>query len=81
MEPNILDLRQQRCPMALLLAKRHTAQLEAGDSVTILISDSSSFKDIESYLLKQDYLCQSVKCDGYNSLIVVKETSLHVRNG
>ena len=24
MEPNILDLRQERCPMALLLAKRHT---------------------------------------------------------
>ncbi len=80
MEPNILDLRQQRCPMALLLAKRHTAQLEVGDSVSIFISDSSSYKDIESYLLKQSYSCHSYQCDGYYSLIVVKEASLHVRN-
>ena len=82
MEPNILDLHQQRCPMALYLLNV-TAQLEAGDSGNHLIIDSSSFKDIESHLLKRVriYLCQSVKCDGYNSLIVVKETSLHVRNG
>ncbi len=24
MEPNILDLRQQRCPMALFIEKRHS---------------------------------------------------------
>lgn len=81
MEPNILDLRQQRCPMTLLLAKRHIAQLNTGDSVNILICDSSSFKDIKSFLLKQDYLCNSTKCDGYYSITVVKETLLHVRNG
>lgn len=81
MEPNILDLRQQRCPMALLLAKRHTAQLEVGDSVSILISDSGSLKDIQGYLLKQNYSCNNTDNDGYYLLEVVKETSFNVRNG
>ncbi len=81
MEPNILDLRQQRCPMTLLLAKRHTAQLVTGESVTILINDTSSLKDIESYLLNHNYSCSNSLSDGYYSLTVVKETSLNVRNG
>ncbi len=81
MEPNILDLRQQRCPMTLLLAKRHIAQLVVGDSVTILISDFSSLKDIKSYLLQKNYSYHNNGCDGYYSLKVVKETSLNVRNG
>ncbi len=81
MEPNILDLRQQRCPMTLLLAKRHTAQLVTGESVTILISESSSLADIESYLRNHNYSCSNTLSDGYYSLKVVKETSLNVRNG
>jgi len=81
MEPNILDLRQQRCPMALLLAKRHAAKLASGESVTILISDSGSLKDIESYLYNHNYSCSNSLSDGYYSLTVVKETSLNVRNG
>jgi len=81
MEPNILDLRQQRCPMALLLAKRHIAQLSTGESTTILICDLGSQRDIEAYLVKQNLLWQSYECGDYNSLKVVKETSFNVRNG
>jgi len=80
MELNILDLRQQRCPMTLLLAKRHTAQLVTGESVTILISEQSSLKDIESYLRNHNYSCSNSLNEGYYSLKVVKETSLNVRN-
>ncbi|EPM7841265.1 sulfurtransferase TusA family protein [Vibrio fluvialis] len=78
MEPNILDLRQQRCPMALLLAKRHTAQLQDGESVTILISDPSSKRDIESYLLRQQFVCQSQTFTEHFSLHVIKETASNV---
>ncbi|ELO1772923.1 sulfurtransferase TusA family protein [Vibrio fluvialis] len=78
MEPNILDLRQQRCPMALLLAKRHTAQLQDGESVTILLSDPSSKRDIESYLLRQQFVCQSQMFTEHFSLHVIKETASNV---
>ncbi|QXO18066.1 MULTISPECIES: sulfurtransferase TusA family protein [Vibrio] len=78
MEPNILDLRQQRCPMALLLAKRHTVQLDAGESTTILLSDPNSKRDIEAYLLRQPFTCQSDYADGYFSLYIVKERGSNV---
>ncbi|NAX34724.1 sulfurtransferase TusA family protein, partial [Vibrio sp. V29_P1S30P107] len=62
MEPKILDLRQHRCPMTLLLAKRHTLTLDYGKpSLTILIRDASSVRDIQSYLQQQGFIyqCQS----------------------
>lgn len=49
MKPNILDLRQERCPMALLLAKRHSVKLENGQSLLIHIADQSSMTDIVSF--------------------------------
>ncbi len=50
MTPNILDLRQERCPMALLLAKRHSVKLEVGQSLSIYVSDNnSSMKDIVTF--------------------------------
>ncbi len=52
MTPNILDLRQERCPMALLLAKRHSVKLEVGQSLIIYVSDNSSMKDIVTFLSK-----------------------------
>ncbi|MDA0126938.1 sulfurtransferase TusA family protein [Vibrio sp. MarTm2] len=55
MEPNILDLRQERCPLALLLAKRHTNLLKVGDSCCILIRESSSKSDIQKFLQKQHF--------------------------
>lgn len=72
MESNILDLRKQRCPMALLLAKRHTAQMQCGDELTILITDSASKQDIEKYLTSNGFSCRIKAALGNFSLKVMK---------
>lgn len=73
MTPNILDLRQERCPMALLLAKRHSVKLEVGQSLSIYVSDNSSMKDIVTFLLKQAYGVIVEVCSNYHHLLVTKK--------
>jgi len=73
MEPNILDLRQERCPLALLLAKRHTTGLETGESCQILICDPSSMTDIKKFLQKQLFTFTCKEKDGYVCMHVTKE--------
>ncbi|WP_052878919.1 sulfurtransferase TusA family protein [Vibrio coralliirubri] len=73
MTPNILDLRQERCPMALLLAKRHSVKLEVGQSLSIYVSDNSSMKDIVTYLSKQAYDVVIEVCSNYHHLLVTKK--------
>ncbi|KQB09041.1 sulfurtransferase TusA family protein [Vibrio metoecus] len=78
MEPNILDLREQRCPLALLLAKRATAALLPNESLTILIADPASLRDIEQYMAQQPVQCQRTQKHDHCSLMVSKETSFNV---
>lgn len=78
MEPNILDLRQYRCPMTLLLTKRHTSLLAIGQTMTILISDSSSVRDVQFYLQQQGFLYHYQPVADYFSLSIVKETLIDV---
>ncbi|CAV19472.1 sulfurtransferase TusA family protein [Vibrio sp. 10N.222.54.F12] len=73
MTPNILDLRQERCPMALLLAKRHSVKLEVGQSLSIYVSDNSSMKDIVTFLSKQAYDVIVEVCSNYHHLLVTKK--------
>lgn len=73
MEPNILDLRQERCPLALLLAKRHTNGVGIGEEIYILVSDPSSFSDIKKYLQKQMVKFSYEDLDGYFRMHVTKE--------
>jgi len=75
MTPNILDLRQERCPMALLLAKRHSVKLEVGQSLSIYVSDNSSMKDIVTFLSKQAYVVMTEVCSNYHHLLVIKKES------
>lgn len=66
MKQNILDLREERCPMALLLAKRRTVSLKEGEYLTIQISDISSMQDIISFLRLKLFHVESVAhCDFY----------------
>ncbi|KIN10405.1 sulfurtransferase TusA family protein [Vibrio mytili] len=62
----LLDLREERCPMALLLAKRHAAQVfneetQHNHQLVIQVVDRSSKQDIVNYLRTQGYTvdCQS----------------------
>ncbi|MCX2756839.1 sulfurtransferase TusA family protein [Vibrio sp. Sgm 22] len=73
MTPNILDLRQERCPMALLLAKRHSVKLEVGQTLSIYVSDISSMKDIVTFLSKQTYVVVTEVCSNYHHLLVTKK--------
>ena len=73
MKPNILDLREERCPMALLLAKRYAARLENGQSLLIYISDMSSMKDIVSFLSQQAYSVEQKACSDFHQLQVIKK--------
>ena len=66
MESMLLDLREQRCPMALLLAKRYAADVFQGETqqyhqLVIQVVDKSSKHDIVKYLLNQGYAvdCQT----------------------
>ncbi|MFI3276101.1 sulfurtransferase TusA family protein [Vibrio sp.] len=72
MTPNILDLRQERCPMALL-AKRHSVKLEVGQTLSIYVSDISSMKDIVTFLSKQAYVVVTEVCSNYHHLLVTKK--------
>lgn len=73
MEQKVLDLRQERCPMALLLAKRHTKGLTSGDQIEILLSDSNSMHDITRFLQKHLFSLTCKDMDGYYSMQVIKE--------
>ena len=60
MESMLLDLREQRCPTALLLAKRHAADVFQGEArhyhqLVIQVSDRSSKHDIVKYFRRQGY--------------------------
>jgi len=52
MKPYILDLREERCPMALLRAKKTCTNLR-GDEFIIHIRDSNSMNDIVQFFDKQ----------------------------
>ncbi len=57
MKPYTLDLREEGCPMALLLAKKAAGQL--GDRELIIqIRDISSVKDIVRYFDKHKFSVQ-----------------------
>ncbi|AIV06410.1 sulfurtransferase TusA family protein [Vibrio harveyi] len=66
MESILLDLRKERCPMALLLAKRHAAEVfqeetQQDHQLVIQVVDKSSKHDIVKYLRNQGYIvdCQA----------------------
>ncbi len=56
MKANILDLRLERCPMALLLAKRAGKSLESGVKLDIYAQDSASIKDMLRYFRHQGFI-------------------------
>ncbi|MDF2155501.1 sulfurtransferase TusA family protein [Vibrio sp. CAU 1672] len=77
----LVDLRMQRCPMALLLAKRHLAKAFKGKvqhyhELVIQVTDSSSKQDIVKYLHSQGYVVHCESQVDYFSLTVLNKESL-----
>ncbi len=72
MTPYILDLREEGCPMALLLAKKKAVQL--GDRELIIqIRDISSVKDIIRYFETHGFFVQAENTQQYYLVTVYKK--------
>ncbi len=76
MTSNSLDLRHERCPMALLLAKRYSAELADGSQLVIKVSDQSSLQDIVKYLRSNEFTVECLTQEGYSTLKVSKKDAL-----
>ncbi|MHA2937820.1 sulfurtransferase TusA family protein [Vibrio sp. RC27] len=75
MKPVTLDLREQRCPLSLLLVKRELKMIPEGKSLRILICDEASFRDIQRYLQRDyDSTRSRVVSDGFQ-IDVTKEVN------
>ncbi|MDD1784148.1 sulfurtransferase TusA family protein [Enterovibrio sp. ZSDZ35] len=72
MEIQSLDLREQRCPMALLLAKRACALLEHGQPIALYVTDAGALRDIPRYLQQHGFVVEHQQSDGTTVLKVTK---------
>nr|WP_237156683.1 sulfurtransferase TusA family protein [Photobacterium leiognathi] len=73
MEILSLDLTTQRCPLALLLAKRACAKLLSEQQLELRISDSGARNDIPRYLLNHGYIIDTVVNDNTQLVMLVKK--------
>jgi len=67
-----LDLRDIRCPLALILLKQRLHILEVNSTLTVLFSHADAMQDIKRYLNKKKY---SYVCE-QNSLLITLYSSL-----
>lgn len=72
MEAEILDLREQRCPLSLLLVKRKMDALTKGKPLTILIRDGASLADIQAFLVSHSHFCLCKQVNDTFQLDVIK---------
>ena len=72
MEQNVLELRDERCPMALLLVKRHVKDIDIGQKAAIYVADHQSFSDIKHFLLKQSFHVFCEESNGYYRVQPIK---------
>ncbi|WP_086982662.1 sulfurtransferase TusA family protein [Vibrio aphrogenes] len=73
MKDNCLDLRAERCPMALLLAKRHSKTLQQHQSLTILSHDQASVVDMTRYFSQYPYSVEVQQQQAEWTLLVTKK--------
>ena len=70
MERALLNLTTERCPMALLLAKRAVKSLAIGDTLEIHISDTGARQDIPRYLSNHGFFID-VRLDSQQVLEII----------
>ncbi|WP_036801012.1 MULTISPECIES: sulfurtransferase TusA family protein [Photobacterium] len=73
METLSLDLTAERCPMALLLAKRATRELHCGQRLEIYISDAGARQDIPRYLLNHGFNVEELTATSQQLVIIVNK--------
>jgi len=50
-----LDLRNKRCPLALILLKQQLLKIDLNEVISVLFSDQEAMQDILLYLDKKNY--------------------------
>lgn len=70
MEITSLDLTSERCPMALLLAKRAAKGLSFDQGLQIHIADSGARQDIPRYLLNHGFNIEE-QADSQQELVII----------
>ncbi|WP_194091240.1 sulfurtransferase TusA family protein [Vibrio hibernica] len=76
MNAEYLDLRLQRCPMALLLAKRAAMQLAIDQSLTILSHDLVSIRDMAGFFSQPPFTVKLNTDANVTTLYVTKRNTL-----
>lgn len=67
----ILDVTGLRCPLPILRAKKALAQMEAGEALTILATDSGAPGDFEAFCRQTGHiLLESTEADGVFTLVM-----------
>ncbi|GAD89034.1 MULTISPECIES: sulfurtransferase TusA family protein [Vibrio] len=72
MSVEIIDLTEERCPMTLLLAKRASRALSTSQSLTFLVLDLVSIKDMKAYFLHHGMLVDVKQGADFYSLTITK---------
>ncbi|PSV46946.1 sulfurtransferase TusA family protein [Photobacterium indicum] len=70
MDIQTLNLASERCPLALLLAKRASKSLRSNQSIEIIISDAGARQDISRYLLNNGFNVK-VQADSPQELVII----------
>ncbi|WP_070967178.1 sulfurtransferase TusA family protein [Vibrio sonorensis] len=73
-----LDLRDVRCPLALLMVKRFVKSHTSSCELTIWLTDPASKKDIVRFLERQSYQVNEQKLTGYYALVATIGNSSNV---
>ncbi len=73
MEDQTLNLCEERCPMALLRAKRFCAHMQDGERASILVTDKQSLHDMVRYFQAHSFSVQQEESDLISTLTVQKE--------
>ncbi|AJR07693.1 putative SirA family protein [Photobacterium gaetbulicola Gung47] len=70
MERALLNLTTERCPMALLMAKRAVHALDVGDTLEIHVTDTGARQDIPRYLSNHGFFID-VRLDNQQVLEII----------
>ncbi|MBD1556002.1 sulfurtransferase TusA family protein [Vibrio sp. S9_S30] len=69
-----LDLCEERCPMALLIAKRRAASLKRKETLVIQVHDKSSIQDMIRYFSSSLFSIHLEENEYMSTLTVVRES-------
>lgn len=65
-----LDLREIRCPLALVLLKQQLLKLELNNTLEVIFINQGAMKDIASYLNKNNCIYKYKKDEHFNKLLI-----------